>query len=168
MQRTIKTITGAVARLRSLSETIAAPPSGRARTITSILIGAYLLWQVCVPLTYYFGGDKFDERFAWRMFSGLGWNLKKCSVTVRETRVGNYREQPLAQDIEVEIGDWVTMLILNRAVVVDRFLRRSCEKSPWTMKVELVLFCPTVGGRMIQSGYLELNCITGDLTQSGP
>lgn len=154
--------------LRLLStETIASPPHGRARLIASIFIVAYLLWQVVLPLGYYLGDAKFDERFSWRMFSAFGRYQKKCTVTIRQTVMSIYQEAtPPAppQDLEDTFGNFLKLLKRNRAAVVDKFLRTRCQMSPWVIRVQLTRMCPTAAdGSEIPSGYLVLNCITGDL-----
>jgi len=161
MRNVTKTVTSAIARLRSLSENVAAPPPGWARLIVSLFIGAFLLWQVSVPLTYYLGQNKFDERFAWRMFSVLGWSQRKCSVTVTETVKSPDQASVPPQDLEVIIGSFVNLLVGNRAAVVKKFLNTRCKAHPQMIRVRLVRMCPLADGSEIAAGYMELNCRTG-------
>jgi hypothetical protein len=43
-----------------------------------------MLWEVLLPISYYLGDYKNDERFSWRMFSYLGQLQRQCAITVHE------------------------------------------------------------------------------------
>ena len=54
--------------------------------LVNVFIVSWLLWQLLVPLSYYLGHDVDDERFAWRMFSGVWLLQKSCTASVTEFR----------------------------------------------------------------------------------
>lgn len=58
-------------------------PTGPARGVAHGVIIALLLAAAGGPLRYYLGDDPYDERFAWRMFSGV--RLQRCQIRVVET-----------------------------------------------------------------------------------
>jgi hypothetical protein len=66
--------------------TLVSTPSRRARIIISVFIVSWLAWQVAVPLSYYAGDNVDDERFSWRMFSGVWLLQKSCTASVSEVR----------------------------------------------------------------------------------
>jgi hypothetical protein len=47
-------------------------------TLRNLFIVGWVGLQVALPLSYYLGDDRFDERFAWRMFSPV--RLSECRV----------------------------------------------------------------------------------------
>lgn len=160
MQRIKKNLASIAARLHSFSETIAAPPPGRPRLIVSLFICAYLLWQISVPLTYYLGHDRNDERFAWRMFSVLGWTHKRCTVTVNETIRSRDQFFVPPQDLEPIVQNFLNLLARNRAAVIKKFLNTRCSVHPDMVRVRLLRTCPMPDGSKAPAGYVELNCVS--------
>ena len=79
--------------------------------------------QLVVPLTYYIREDPYDERFAWRMFSGI--RVQRCETRAFETSEGVERELALGQLVHVA---WVTHLRRNRRDVVEGLLSRRCRE----------------------------------------
>ena len=82
-------------------------------------VGLVLGLAVLIPLTYYLRDDPYDERFAWRMFSGV--RLQECDATVFETR----GEAERAVDpYQVVPAGWVTALALTMWLVFHFLLTR--------------------------------------------
>ena len=145
------------------TETLASPPPGRARLITSLFIGAYLLWQVAVPLAYYLGRDKSDERFAWRMFSATGLSNMSCTVSVTEWVWSSASNTTAARKLDVERilhRTWNYSLLSNRAAV-DQFLRTRCQADPSVTQVHLIRSCLGADRTWIPSAERRLTCSTG-------
>jgi hypothetical protein len=121
------------------TEPAAATP-GKATPIALAFIALFLLYQVAMPLAYYLGGRGTDERFSWRMFSSV--RMQKCSVKVKETAGGEQRDVDL--DREVQIA-WIGMLERYRPAVVEKLLRRRCERAE-ASEVRYVRSCVETDG----------------------
>lgn len=95
------------------------PPGG----LTTAFIAVFVVFLAAMPATYYLGNDRFDERFAWRMFSSV--RLTNCDATARETPVdGAPREFDIYRDVQIA---WYKLIQRNRDAVVRAYLRRRCE-----------------------------------------
>jgi hypothetical protein len=131
-------------------------PDRRRRRLTNVFIAAFLAFQVAVPLRYYLGDRDYDERFSWRMFSTL--RLRDCDVRVSETVLdGNVsREQPVAIERDVQVA-WVRLLERMRRTVVDKYLRRRCEREH-VERVEYVLTCKDTDGQDLPALGRVLRC----------
>jgi hypothetical protein len=118
-------------------------PAAR-RRVHSLLIGAYLVVQLLLPLRYYLGlAPERDERFAWRMFSSV--RLQQCTLQLFElvgaSSVVN-REVPVEQVVGTE---WAEILSRGWKNAVDRLLERRCAASPRTMVAGLSRTCRDPG-----------------------
>jgi hypothetical protein len=148
-------------------DAFASPPAGPARVIISVFIISWLLWQLAVPLSYYLGGDPEEERFTWRMFSGVWLLHKNCSVSVTE-----FRSQPGGGTRPVgQINlnrtlhrEWVYQLTKNRRSVVEKFLRTRCQGDPSLAALEFVRACPVAPPGRIPAVDLRFDCGTGAFT----
>ncbi len=68
------------------------PVNPTRRKLRHVLILLFLTVQFALPLRYYLGDDRYDERFAWRMFSPI--RMVKCQVAfVGQTSATSPREQ---------------------------------------------------------------------------
>jgi len=131
----------------------------------SFFIVAYLLWQLALPLSYYVGDDKSDERFAWRMFSAFGFDRDECLVQVARfppTSKWTLLEKQFVSALSV----WQPVIRVNPKAIADKLLRALCEKSPSINEVLLVRSCPQDWGPERISGQLRLNCKTGERSGS--
>jgi len=124
---------------------------------------AYLLWQVAAPLSYYFSDDKFDERFAWRMFSAT-WAFKKsCVVSVSEDVRSSSGNTTAARHVDLDRiinRIWINLLTYNRAAVVDELLRTRCRVDPSVTDVHFYHRCGTEERSSIPL-HRSLTCTTG-------
>jgi hypothetical protein len=79
--------------------------------------------QVAIPAAYYVrADDRDDERFAWRMFSGV--RMRSCSVRVFELKAGARPQQvPLSRSLH---SSWIHALERGRRRVMERFLATRC------------------------------------------
>jgi hypothetical protein len=137
-----------------------APPPGRARLAISAFILAWLVWQVASPLAYYTGSEVSDERFAWRMFSGVWFHERTCAVSVTESVPGN---DGALVPRGVNPGAWKWQLERNRLLVVEKFLRSRCQRDPSVVAVEIVRTCP-VESRSLPIATRRLDCRAGSIT----
>jgi len=149
-------------------EVLPSPPPGLTRLVVSIFIGIFLLWQLVWPATYYFSQDRFDERFAWRMFSAFGRTQKSCTVNVKQKQMSLDYELPVhpLRPLLPVVDTWTNQLIVNRKSVVDKFLRDRCQQSPWMIEVTIVRICPQGDSHETMSGELRMNCLTGEVEGS--
>jgi hypothetical protein len=131
--------------------TLGAAPSARARRLINVFIICWLAWQLMVPLSYYLGGDVDDERFAWRMFSGVWLLQKSCSASVTERRSGAAGGPPLLRKVNLERSlhsTWIGQLRRNQRLVVEKFLQTRCDADPSVTGVEYSRTCATASDRL--------------------
>ena len=168
MKRVISLVGRAKIFLRPFSrETLSSPPPGRVRLFVSFFIVVYLLWQLALPFSYYVGDNKLDERFAWRMFSAFGIARTACRIDVRPFPTSPEQRHPSDQKIFLAtLDNWGPLLRKNPKPIADKLLRTQCKISPWINEILLVLKCPQDWGPERLSGYLRLNCKTGERSGS--
>ncbi len=157
-----------VASLRSLSpQTLSSPPPGQPRLITSFFIAAYLLCQLALPLSYYAGEDKSDERFAWRMFSTIHFLRKTCVLSLGEWRPGG-RLRPLTNEelINTVPRRWMKLFFRNWVAIVEKVLRSHCRKNPALSAVELRRKCDAADGSGKTLDSIKMSCPTGEIKRT--
>jgi hypothetical protein len=132
---------------------------GRSRALGgNLLIAAFLLFQIAMPLRYYLGGRGSDERFSWRMFSSV--RMQRCDVQVYETTAeGGEQQLKLARELQVA---WIGMLERNRPQVVEKLLRRRCA-APGVRSVRYARACKDTDGSELPSVHTTLDCARGVL-----
>ena len=123
------------------------------------LIALFLAYHVGMPLTYYLSARVYDERFSWRMFSTV--RLQECDVEVVE-REGQ-REQPVNLERDIQAA-WVGVLKRLRPAVVEKYLRRRCERSH-AREVTLRGHCVGTDGQALPERRFVLTCEGGELQQ---
>jgi hypothetical protein len=149
---------------------VGAPPPGRIRLAVSCFIGAWLLWQVSVPLGYYVrdyrtGEAQEEQRFSWRMFSHL-WMLQRgCNIAAFDLVAPSHPGGPptvhrldLWRRLE---SIWVEQLREGRRPVMEEFLRSRCESDPSVVQAELIRTCPIAPGSRLPELNLRLVCRAG-------
>lgn len=100
-----------------------------------VFIHLYVALQIALPLTYYYARrDKYDERFAWRMFSA-----ERMAVCQPRFKVG---------DAQVTLGKefhegWITIARRGRRDVLEAMAAQLCAENPG-QPVTLELTCKTV------------------------
>jgi hypothetical protein len=148
--------------LRPAGAELTSTPSRRARLIISTFIICWLVWQVATPLSYYLGDNVDDERFAWRMFSGVWLLQKSCTASVFEVRSQEGAAGPGIQKVNLERelqSTWVSQLRKkSRPLVVEKFLRTRCEGDPSVTQVEYVRACPAAPDSRIPPVRLRFDC----------
>ena len=96
------------------------------------------------------------------MFSVVGQVLKPCSVQMREFP----RSPELKKKSRAMLYNWENVIRRNPKPIADKFLRSFCEKSSTIDEILLVRKCPQDWGPERVSGYLRLNCKTGERSGS--
>ncbi|MAQ17288.1 MAG: hypothetical protein CMN30_21140 [Sandaracinus sp.] len=137
-------------------------PLGRRRRRIRRLIAAFVVFQLVVPLTYYLRADRYDERFAWRMFSAV--RLHSCQPVASEEVDGDEERIELGQVIHQA---WINTMARNREDVIRAFLERRCEgddeqdAADDRRRVILANHCRTASGRRLPPLVYERQCETG-------
>jgi hypothetical protein len=97
-------------------------PSGTRYWIVMSAIVLLVAAQLAIPLRYYAGGDPYDERFSWRMFSEV--RVVSCDPSATETKEGATAPVDLGRELHEA---WTGLLSRNREAVIERFLEHRCE-----------------------------------------
>lgn len=97
-------------------------PSGNRYWIVMGAIALLVAAQLAIPLRYYTGGDPYDERFSWRMFSEV--RVVTCDPSATETKDGQSAPVELGRELHEA---WIGLLSRNRDAVIERFLVHRCE-----------------------------------------
>ena len=129
----------------------------RRRRLTNLFIAGFLALQIAVPASYYLRDRSDDERFSWRMFSTL--RLRDCQVKVSEVPSGTSAPRAVAIEQDVHVA-WLRLMERMRGAVVDKYLRRRCEREA-IQRVELVRSCRDTDGRALEPNVRGLDCTTG-------
>ena len=145
------------ASLSPADEVLVAPPRGGARRCWRIGIGVVLALHLTIPLTYYLREDPYDERFAWRMFSGI--RMHSCEVRVDE-RVGS-ELRPLSITETIPVA-WRNLLRRNRRPVILGLLERRCEE-PEVEAVVLTNRCVTPQREVLAPQVYRRECASGEV-----
>jgi len=100
-----------------------------------LFIHLYLALQIALPLTYYYARrDKYDERFAWRMFSAE--RMVHCRPIFRV----DGKPERLGEEFHEA---WLTIASRGRREVLEAIAARLCADHPGK-PVTLELTCKTV------------------------
>jgi hypothetical protein len=129
-------------------------PTSRRPLVRAFVVVVVLL-QLLVPLTYYLRDDPFDERFAWRMFSGV--RLQECEASAYETDAVNERRVNLYRVIP---PGWVANLQRDRQPVIERYLEHRCGIAG-VVSVRVVNQCQGVDGTTLPPREYALDCPAG-------
>jgi hypothetical protein len=113
------------------------------RRAALIFVHAFVAVQLLLPLQYYVAReDRFDERFAWRMFSAE--RMAQCRPAFR---VGD-APRPVSLGATFHEA-WVTIAQRGRQDVLDAMARRLCADNPG-QKVTLEMTCKLVNGEQVK------------------
>jgi len=148
----------AVARHRAVPLR-AHPPrttTGRALVIAGVVIA--LLVQLAIPLRYYLGDDRFDERFAWRMFSAV--RVYRCDLAAYDVNEGRQSQVNLGRTIHVA---WITTMRRSREGVLQRYLSWRCETAD-VDGARVVNRCVTPEGDQVPDVVRQIDCDDGAIT----
>lgn len=141
----------------------AAEVAAKKKRRTDLFLGAFLAFQLIVPLTYYLRADPYDERFAWRMFSAI--RLHSCQTSVNESVAVDGVEQARTVNLRLAVHQaWITTLGRNRRNVIQAFLERRCEE-PSVVEVRLSNRCAATDGTALNPQDYVRRCDTGELME---
>jgi hypothetical protein len=142
-----------------------AMPPARTRAWVSIAIGCYLIWQVLVPLGFYFARDRGDERFAWRIFSVDEILADRCVMHVTEDLPAGFfitsREVDLPRLIH---ASWFRELRRGRSLP-QRLLTWRCGGDPRASRVAFARTCTRPDGTTSRVDFAR-DCVRGETTGS--
>ncbi len=115
-------------------------------------IAAWLALQIALPLNYYLSDDRYDERFAWRMFSPV--RLAGCQVRAYDATGGAKRPIDLARDLHVV---WINLMKRARLQVIEHWsgdwcAARRTEGADPVLQVDLRCDAPDVSAWAICAG----------------
>lgn len=133
-------------------------PQGDRRRRWRIGLGVLLALHLTLPLTYYLRDDPYDERFAWRMFSGI--RMHTCDVRVEERVAGEVRPLDIPRTVPVA---WRNLLRRNRRAVVLGFLEQRCEL-PDAEEVVITNRCATPQRQVLAPQIYRRECASGTVT----
>lgn len=114
-------------------------PKAAEKRKANLVIVAFLLTMVLTPLSYYtVRSDRYDERFAWRMFSSV--RMVKCDP---RWTIGDPGEQvPIEEHFHMA---WVGNARRGRGIIVDRMTEQLCETHQG-QSVRLHMNCEAIDG----------------------
>lgn len=95
-------------------------PKARPRRRVPRAVLALLALQLILPLSYYLGGDKRDERFAWRMFSPV--RNQRCSVQF----LNGDSSRPLKLSDKFHTA-WIGLAQRGRRQVIEAMATHLCQ-----------------------------------------
>ena len=120
------------------------PRPGRHRQVVRAFITVTLLVASWTPASYYAKGETYDERFAWRMFSGK--RAEQCRVQVVERRLVGERTEAVKLPLSRVIHKaWESGLKRLRPDIVESFFEKRCV-DPAVQSLELTRQCRRADG----------------------
>ena len=132
------------------------PSSDRSRRLVGVFVGAVVIVAIATPASYYATGKTYDERFAWRMFSGK--RAERCAVQVTETRAVGDRQQQVKLPLTRLIHKaWESGLKRLRPDIVERFFDMRCAVDGVT-SLTLVRRCRRADGGAKPNDEVERVC----------
>ena len=126
------------------------------RPIVKWGVGLCIVAQLVLPLSYYMGEQREDERFAWRMFSAV--RMSPCKGGASATLESGARVQ--IQLVGVAHVAWIALLQRNRARVVHRFLEDQCAASEGYREVTYWNTCNDLATQSRVEHRYEMTCAT--------
>jgi len=123
------------------------------------VIFAFLLAQLCIPLTYYtMRENPYDERFAWRMFSAI--RLYQCNVELQEGPTDAARPVRLGRVVHQA---WINHLRRNREEVAEALLLRRCAE-PAVDEATILTTCRSSTGEPLPLTRYHRDCDTEEFS----
>lgn len=113
---------------------------GRRRGVVSLFIAAVVLSQLLLPASYYFMGRRYDERFAWRMFSPI--RVTSC----RHQWFEGAERRPFRPDDVQAV--WRSLMRRARLDVVRGYARHRCQALGPGARIAVELTCFGPGDRV--------------------
>ena len=134
------------------------------RNVNAFIAGC-LLFQLAVPLSYYFRSERSDERFAWRMYSAQ--RLRACRISVWEDRGATPSARWTRVRLEATLHPgWISALRFGVASVRKKFLRARCNLGASRVRIDRQ--CRTVDGARLRPQRIETDCAASDVGENRP
>jgi len=137
------------------------PETPNHRRAIGVGVAVALLAQIAIPSTYYFSEDRFDERFAWRMFSDV--RVYTCRLGAYDVQDGQRTPVRLPSVIHVA---WINTMRRSREGVLQRYLTWRCETEEID-GAQIVNQCRTPENEAVPPVVRALECGTGEITAVG-
>ena len=135
-------------------------PTGRTRVLTSAFILIFLLYQMLVPLRYYyhwnFGTNATDERFSWRFFSSV--SLRQCEHVFDERMEDGLapEDRPIPIQSIVKLGSIKNFVQSNHRATIEKLLRWRCDQ-PGVAEVLYSCACVAPDGTPLAPVHLMID-----------
>ena len=136
----------------------ASPFAAQRHHLTTLFVVLVLATEVIVPCTYYFGADRFDERFAWRMFSDV--RVYRCQLSAFDLH--GEAATPVALGREVHVA-WINTMRRSREGVLQRYLSWRCENAE-VDGARVINRCMTPEGESVPAVVRQISCDSGLVT----
>lgn len=108
------------------TESLPNEPVAWQKNLIAIGIGAFLISQIAIPLSYYFGAEPTSERFSWRMFSSIDLSTWDTRIVALVEQDGKIIEQPVQLEASLQ-ETYVKTIKRAQFDVVEPFLRKITE-----------------------------------------
>lgn len=101
-------------------------PTAWQKKLIAVGIGVFLISQILIPASYYFGAEPTSERFSWRMFSSIDLSTWDTRVVAFIEQDGKIVEQPV--QIEASLQEtYVKTVQRAQFDIVEPFMRKITE-----------------------------------------
>ncbi len=142
-----------------------ADPRGVRCWLTNGFIAVFLIFQIITPLRYYFGDDRHDERFSWRMFSTVRQQRKEQRalihvVEIRE-RDGTKTERVISANTLLP-ERWAEFFEKRNEAVIRKFLTAYCEETDADL-LRLEIRQWRGDGSLPATHYVTIDCRTREI-----
>jgi len=108
------------------------------------LIALFLCVQIGAPLSYYIGSRRYDERFAWRMFSPI--RMVRCNVRFVGVKSGRSGRLRMSREVS---QTWTAWMQRGNRRVVRGFARHWCDENhAASPRLTVDLTCPLPNGTL--------------------
>jgi len=104
---------------------------------------AFLALNLLAPMRYYVLDDPYDERFAWRMFSGIRFESCQVALSMQPTQSNSW---VTLQPRQLFHAGYVTLLERRRPEAIDAALAHVCQNNPDAAQTRYQAQCRSVTG----------------------
>ena len=122
-----------------------AQPHGWTRWLIGAGILLFLISQIAVPLSYYFGDEPTSERFAWRMFSSIDLSTWDARVFTTIEQNGETAEQEIPLEVYLQ-ESFVKAVQKLQLYIIEAFMLRLCQQ-PGVREVRFEAFGKLPSGK---------------------
>ena len=102
-------------------------PSAVKRKLIALGIVVFLLSQILIPMSYYFGSEPTSERFSWRMFSSIDLSTWDTHVIAMVEQNGKLVEQEVPIHASLQ-ETYVKSVQRAQFDIVEAYLRKLTEQ----------------------------------------